>query len=205
MFEPRLISETAEWLVVDKPAGFLSIPGRGEGQVLIDWVRARDPDALVVHRLDRETSGVILFARTADAHRKAGIWFQRHEVRKFYDCLALGSSALPTFRVDEPIEGQPSRTQFEVKARYADAFLAQAMPTTGRRHQIRKHLASKGHPILGDREYRGPDEVAGVRVARVALHARRLELPSGEKFEAAWPEDFARWVSELAAAAGSAP
>lgn len=196
--EPQILAQTDEWLVVDKPAGYLTIPGRGEpSPVLIEWVRAREPAALVVHRLDRETSGVVLFARGKEAHRKAGIWFQKHEVRKIYDCLAAGEPSLPTFRVDEAIEGAPSKTQFEVKSRYRSGFLVQARPLTGRRHQIRKHLRARGHPILGDREYGGPTRVGTLTIPRVALHARILELPSGEKFEAPWPADFASWVEAL--------
>ncbi len=195
---PEIISESAEWIVLNKPAGWLTIPGRdpaSQAQVVNEWGRKRFGRVWVVHRLDLETSGVLLLARTAEAHRKAGLWFQKHEVRKHYEFLAQGNPARPVFRVDLPIESSPSRTQLEVKERFPGAavFLGVATPLSGRRHQIRIHLSHAGHPILGDPRYGGSRELA----TRVALHARRLTLPGGECFEASWPADFSGWVDQL--------
>ena len=119
MNEPALLAETPDWIALAKPAGWLTIPGRdpaSRAPVLKAWVDERFGRSFVVHRLDLETSGVILFARTEESHRRAGGWFQSHETRKHYDFLAQGSPKLPVFRVDLPIEGSPSRTQLEVKA-----------------------------------------------------------------------------------------
>ena len=194
--EPILISESADWVVVNKPAGWLTIPGRdpaSQASIVSEWASLKYGRIWVVHRLDLETSGVLLLARTAEAHRKAGLWFQRHEVRKLYEFLAQGSPTRPVFRVDLPIEGGPSRTQFEVNERFTSAFLGRAIPLSGRRHQIRIHLSHAGHPILGDPRYGGGKELAN----RVALHARKLSLPGGEVFEAEWPGDFSGWVEQL--------
>jgi 23S rRNA-/tRNA-specific pseudouridylate synthase len=147
-----------------------------------------------VHRLDLETSGVLLLARTPEAHAKASSWFQKHEVRKLYHFLASGQGLPePTMRVTEPIRGKPATTLLEARERLdRGTFLGWARPLSGRRHQIRIHLSSLGRPLLGDREYGGSEAFE-----RVALHAARLELPSGERFEAPWPGDFERWHREL--------
>lgn len=202
---PRIISQSASWVVVDKPSGWLTIPGRDRAQaekVLVNWLeRELGCPSWVVHRIDRETSGIVLFARNARAHQKASLWFQRHQVKKQYDLLASGQPGTPILRIRGPIEGAPSVTQIERRESFGHCFLARATPLTGRRHQIRIHLASLGHPLLGDSRYQGPREVViGARtlvIGRVALHAARLELPGHEAFEAPWPPDFQSWVEAL--------
>jgi 23S rRNA-/tRNA-specific pseudouridylate synthase len=208
MDSPVILHESPDWLALAKPAGWLTIPGRPSvaeleeaapgAPVLVEWARERHGPIWVVHRLDRETSGVLLFARNPEAHRRAGQWFQKHEVRKVYDCLAAGVPAAPTFKINSPIADAPSATQVEVVRRAPDAFLARVRPLTGRRHQIRIHLSRQGYPIWGDAQYGGEREPRpGLGVGRVALHAARLELPDGSRFEAPWPADFGEWVEEL--------
>jgi 23S rRNA-/tRNA-specific pseudouridylate synthase len=196
---PKIIALTAEWLVVDKPAGWLSVApsdrAASPDPVVLDWARALgEGDILPVHRLDRETSGVLLLARSADAHRKASRWFEKHEVRKLYHLLGSGPApAQPTLKRADPVGGKPATTLIEIRERFGEkAFLAFARPLTGRRHQIRLHLKALERPLLGDREYGGDPAYA-----RVALHAARLELPGGESFESPWPEDFSAWVDAL--------
>jgi 23S rRNA-/tRNA-specific pseudouridylate synthase len=201
---PKLIAETAEWLVFMKPAGWLSVPASPSARALgvselLSWAREKCGEAWPVHRLDLETSGVLLLARTREAHRKANGWFASHKVKKSYTLLGSGLPTLPTFKVKAAVGGSSASTVFEVQEKFsqAGAFLARALPLTGRRHQIRIHLAGQGYPILGDEKYRGPVAAGGVKISRVALHAQRLELPSGEVFEAEWPEDLRAWVSKL--------
>jgi len=197
-----LIAETSEWLVLNKPAGWLSIPGRSPGiPVLLELAQERWGKLWTVHRIDLETSGVILFARSAEAHKLANSWFQRHQVKKAYDCLAEGAPSAPVLRLKTLVAGAPSTTQVTVLERFSQGFFARAVPLTGRRHQIRIHLADAGYPLFGDSTYGGRriiDLAAGpLEVGRTALHASRLELPSGEIFEAAWPSDFASWLEVL--------
>lgn len=200
---PTILASTPKWLAVSKPAHWLSIPGRTSNQniqVLSHWA-AQQGARFIVHRLDLETSGVILFAKTAEAHREANQWFQNHEVKKAYHFLALQKLSSrpmnPMTKTNHPIAGQKAITQLEVQERYGECFLGRAVPLSGRRHQIRIHLSQSGYPILGDSLYGGPLEVRGVRVSRVALHASQLGLPTGEVFECPWPRDFTRWVEEL--------
>jgi len=209
--EPRILSETSHWIVLDKPSGWLSIPGRSgrsdggtQPPVVLRWVRERYSEALTVHRLDVETSGVMIFARGAEAHRQASLWFQNREVRKLYVCLASGRSPRPILKIQKPVEGAPCVTQVEVVAQFAAAFRAYARPMGGKRHQIRLHLAEAGHPLLGDSRYGGPRTIrsgqagaSSIGIERVALHAEALELPSGERFVAPLPADFLRWLAAL--------
>ncbi len=202
--DPAVIAQTSEWLVINKPAGWLSIPGRDPRQtapVLSTWVEENLERSWVVHRLDRETSGVILFARTEESHRKASLWFQNHEVSKVYECIAQGVPAIPVMRIKAPVGAQSSITQVEVKERFREGFVASVRPLTGRRHQIRVHLSGQGFPLWGDVEYGGPKRIrfdsVELEVDRVALHASRLELPSGESFSAERPDDFLLWLEVL--------
>lgn len=221
---PEILALTPRWLVVSKPAGWLTIPGReaggreaggresggrGDGRkgssnapapILIDWARSQHAPVWVVHRLDRETSGIVLFARSAADHQTANGWFQSRKVKKIYLCLASGSPPLPVFKLQQPIEGSPSVTQVEIKERFSAGFLAQVIPRTGRRHQIRIHLSQAGYPIFGDSLYGGWASVSSsfnlneIKISRVALHASSLELPTGERFFAPLPEDFQLWI-----------
>ncbi len=212
--QPEVIARTERWLVINKPAGWLTIPPsrpsadstQNPEPVLSAWAlqyeREQGGDKIwVVHRIDRETSGVVLFARTSEDHRAANGWFEKHQVRKVYDCLAVGEASMPVLTLRKPIQGAPSITQVEVMEAWREGFLARVAPRSGRRHQIRIHLADEGHPLWGDTRYGGPRtvQVGGqdLEVGRVALHAARLELPTGEKFVAPWPADFQSWVDRL--------
>ena len=201
--EPVLLQETERWLVIQKPAGWLTIAGRWEdtSPVLRGWVEENYGATFVVHRLDRETSGVILFARSAEDHRLANLWFMKRQIKKVYHCLCTHRAPAPILKIRVEVEGVPSRTQVEVMENYEEGFLARVNPLTGRRHQIRIHLSHEGYPLWGDSRYGGPVEVKlgekDLCIRRVALHATSLELPDGEKFEAPWPEDFKSWVEAL--------
>ncbi len=203
--KPQVLALTPRWLVVDKPAGWLTIPpSRPETSmesVLSAWAAQQHGKVWVVHRIDRETSGVVLFARTAEDHREANGWFQNHRVKKTYECLAVGQPMTPVMTIRKPIQGAPSITQVEVVEGYSEGFLARVSPRSGRRHQIRIHLAGEGHPLWGDTQYGGPASVKiggqDLAIPRVALHAAHLELPTGEKFKAPWTADFESWVRRL--------
>jgi 23S rRNA-/tRNA-specific pseudouridylate synthase len=216
--EPKVIALTESWLVLLKPSGWLTIPGRMSAQnkanqqeipVLSEWSKINFGSTWVVHRLDLETSGIVLFARNPEFHQKANLWFQKRQMKKIYHCLASGVPRTPIFKIQEPIEGASSTTQIEVKESFQEGFFAKVMPQTGRRHQIRIHLASKGFPIWGDSLYRGVSQIdfknefkSDVKtepflVNRVALHASSLTLPTGEVFEAPLTEDFSTWLEQL--------
>jgi tRNA pseudouridine32 synthase/23S rRNA pseudouridine746 synthase len=198
----RVVYEDADLVVLDKPAGLLSAPGRGPDKqdCLIARARLRWPDVLLVHRLDQATSGLLLLARGPEMHRTLSICFAAREVHKRYEAVVdgwlqgapgqedEGEIALPLMadwprrplqKVDP--QGKPSLTRWRVLARQQDTAgsgrttrLA-LFPVTGRSHQLRVHLQAIGHPILGDALYADAETLA--RSPRLLLHACELSLP----------------------------
>ena len=184
----------AACIVVVKPAGLPAVPGRGEHlhDCMATRVQAQFADALVVHRLDMATSGLMLFARGPDAQRAVSRAFERREVHKRYvavvhGCIdpAKGEIDLP-LRADWPnrplqvvdaAHGKPSLTRYRVLAHDAVANTSRVMldPITGRTHQLRVHLLAIGHPILGDALY--APAVVQAMAGRLLLHAESLRFP----------------------------
>jgi len=178
-------------LVVNKPNGLLSVPGRGahKQDCLITRLQVEFPDALIVHRLDMETSGLLVLARNTDVHRQLSALFQRRAVQKSYVAIvdgrveeAAGEIDLPLIcdwpnrprqKVDHQL-GKPSRTLFHVLGAGIDGHSTRVelVPETGRSHQLRVHMQSLGHAILGDRLY--ADKQAQARSSRLLLHAESL-------------------------------
>jgi tRNA pseudouridine32 synthase/23S rRNA pseudouridine746 synthase len=186
-----IIHRDARLLVLDKPSGLLAVPGRGPD--LQDCLAARAqrafPTALVVHRLDRDTSGVMLMALDAEAQRHASRQFEARTVHKNYRCVVSGAPAADEGLVDLPIgrdlsrppryridhdHGRPSQTRWRVLDRGGDTALLDVEPLTGRSHQIRLHLAVIGHPIVGDPLY--ADETTVALAPRLLLHATQLAI-----------------------------
>lgn len=200
-------------LVFDKPAGLLSVPGRGveKQDCLSARARARYPEALVVHRLDMATSGLIVMARGPDHQRWLSMAFAARLVRKGYVALIEGEvsqDADTTRTIDLPIgvdwpnrpkrvidfaRGKASVTGLRVLS-YEAARRATRValePLTGRSHQLRVHMQAIGHPILGDALYADPEVQA--KFERLALHAESLEFPhprSGHLLRLQSPPDF---------------
>jgi tRNA pseudouridine32 synthase/23S rRNA pseudouridine746 synthase len=146
--------------------------------------------AYLVHRLDRETSGVMVFARTADSHRRLSQQFESRAVTKRYVALVSGQMDTWTGEIAEPLRefgsgrvgvdpnGKSAVTGWQVRERLSDNDLLDVSPITGRRHQIRVHLYSIGHPILGDSRYGDDRPIGGA--PRLMLHASELTLPAQE-------------------------
>jgi tRNA pseudouridine32 synthase / 23S rRNA pseudouridine746 synthase len=195
----RLVHQDEHLLVVDKPAGLLSVPGRGADKQDCAWRRVRQQvaNALVVHRLDMATSGLLLLARGIESQRRLGAAFAQREVGKRYLAVVAGVPAERLFdaegwqlidlplsadwpnrprRIVDPVHGKPSQTRWRVLA--IDTARGQARlelePLTGRSHQLRVHLQALGHPILGDPFY-APPPVRDA-AARLLLHASELRL-----------------------------
>jgi tRNA pseudouridine32 synthase/23S rRNA pseudouridine746 synthase len=185
----HFLHEDAAILVMDKPAGLLTVPGRlpGRQDSLITRLQAARWDALLVHRLDCDTSGVIIFARTRQAQGFLGQEFEQRRARKTYVARVRGVISGEGGTVDLPLgsdweyrprqkvtpEGRPAQTDWQVISRSADETRVRLTPHTGRSHQMRVHMLALGHPILGDQIY-APETVASH--ARLMLHAESLSL-----------------------------
>ena len=183
----------AQCLVAIKPSGLLSVPGRGElaHDCLALRVQAAFADALVVHRLDMSTSGLMLFARGAAAQRALSAAFAAREVHKRYIAIVHGHFESAQGEIDLPLSadwpnrpkqkvdresGKPSLTRWRVLAfdSARNATRLELEPVTGRAHQLRVHLLAVGHPILGDALYAPPEVLA--QADRLLLHASSLRF-----------------------------
>lgn len=185
-----ILHEDDQIIVVDKPAGLLSVPGKlaGREDCLVSRLQAARWDALLVHRLDCDTSGVMIFARTKKAQGFLGQEFEQRRAKKTYVARVRGVVDGTRGRIDLPLcadwpnrprqmvsfeHGRPAVTDWEVTGRAPDETRMRLTPLTGRSHQLRVHMLELGHPILGDPIYAtGPARDA----PRLMLHAGTLGL-----------------------------
>ncbi len=178
-------------IVLDKPSGLLAVPGLGpENQDnLAGRVQQEYPEALVVHRLDRDTSGLIVFARDPESQRCLNRQFHDRLVEKTYFAVVRGCIERDAGQIDLPMRkdfehpprhridlahGRAAITQWRVCQRQSDRTRVELTPLTGRSHQLRLHMQQLGHPILGDKLY--ADEKALALADRLLLHATRLSF-----------------------------
>jgi len=199
----RLLSQGPGFVVVEKACGLLSVPGIGpeKADCLVARVASRFPGARIVHRLDRDTSGVMVLATDADTHRRLSMAFEARQVSKTYHAIVAGHVAGESGRIDLPLrkealgsakqivcheQGRPSQTRWFVESRLAcvptavrgvadppqPCTLVRLEPLTGRSHQLRVHLLSLGHAILGDNLYAPEPQVNAA--SRLCLHASTL-------------------------------
>jgi 23S rRNA pseudouridine1911/1915/1917 synthase len=204
---PQLVHVDDHVVVVDKPAGLVTAPtpesDRGD---LLDQLRGRFGDVWLVHRIDRPTSGLLVFARTAAANKQLGDAFKAHDVDREY--MAVVIAAADSRTIDRPIGGRRAVTHVAVRERLPDSTLVAVRLETGRTHQIRIHLAGVGHPVAGDRTHGGELERRfEPRPPRLALHAAVLGFThpaSGQRvrFESRLPDDLARWIERVRASGG---
>ncbi|MEM9838612.1 MAG: RluA family pseudouridine synthase [Pseudomonadota bacterium] len=200
-----VLAETESYLVLDKPAGLLSVPGKTEPDCLEARVRAHFPDALTVHRLDMATSGICVMARgkvnLADLQQQ----FERRQTSKVYQAIVAGritddfGTVNAPMRCDWPnrplqmidhVQGRHALTHWSVLERMESTTRVRLAPVTGRSHQLRVHMMSIGHAIVGDDWYADKD-IAGAS-ERLLLHAHTLAFKdpqTGEKrsFSASCP------------------
>jgi RluA family pseudouridine synthase len=203
-------------LVVDKPPGIACAPG-GWGQAPPSLFKTLEQDfgrLWLIHRLDKATSGLMVFARNAAAHREVSVQFESRRVVKTYHAIVCGVPSWEERSTRAPLRadvghshrtavdrerGVPAQTHFQVEERFQAHALLVAKPETGRTHQVRAHAAALGFPLLADRLYGAP---ATELILRTALHAASLELSyAGQMFHwvAPYPADFVHALEELRA------
>ncbi|MEQ9693078.1 RluA family pseudouridine synthase [Shimia sp. SDUM112013] len=186
-----ILHEDHEIVVVNKPSGLLSVPGRGAhlADCLLTRVQAAFPTALLVHRLDRDTSGVMVFGLTPHAQRNLSMQFEKRTTRKTYVARVAGHLEPKTGTVDLPLivdwpnrprqmvdheNGKPAVTDWRVLKHGESETRVRLMPKTGRSHQLRVHMLALGHVILGDPLYAEGQERDGYD--RLMLHSEELRL-----------------------------
>jgi RluA family pseudouridine synthase len=225
----RILYRDEAVIAVDKPAGILTVPGRGDASVALSAaVREVAKEALPVHRLDRDTSGVVLFALGRAAHRALNAAFESRRAEKSYAALVVGDVA-EARTIDLPLRagrknemrlananGLPALTEVRPAERFTKYTLCTCIPRTGRTHQIRVHLAAIGHPLAVDPRYgsesplrardlwAGAPDAEAVVMARTPLHAVSLRVPhpSGKGWllvESPLPDDLSRCLDLLRA------
>ncbi|HEY4507329.1 MAG TPA: RluA family pseudouridine synthase [Candidatus Paceibacterota bacterium] len=236
--EPAVLAESTHWVALGKPAGWLTHPdGRTNAPALSEWFVAKYPEAAgvgepqrtlageeiarpgVVHRLDRDTTGVVLLARTAEGYDHLKRAFAERLAGKRYRAFAWGNIVENEMTIRLPIgrargdfrkksasakargETREAETRVAVLARIVDGgehlVFIEAEPVTGRTHQIRAHLAAVHHPVVGDKLY-APGRSDALGFSRLALHALRISFPdldgARREIEAPYPADFAAAV-----------
>lgn len=189
----NILYQDRYFLVVDKPSGLLSVPGRGEDKqdCLISRAQVEFPELLIVHRLDMSTSGIIVMALDKDTQRLLSHLFAQREVSKHYIAVVAGKLETPVGLIDKPMicdwpnrprqiidyeKGKPAQTRYETIEYMPGNHTTRLMltPVTGRTHQLRLHCQSIGHAILGDSLYASPEVIAGAE--RLLLHATSLSF-----------------------------
>lgn len=221
--ESMVISKDRAAIVLNKPPGLATQGGSGTFQHvdgLLDAFADDGPRPRLVHRLDKDTSGVLLIARTPGSAAFFSKRFSGRSARKIYWALVIGVPEISDGMIDLPLakqpgtggekmmvdksgEGQPARSRYRVIDRAGNrASWVELQPLTGRTHQLRVHMAAIGHPIVGDGKYGGPDAFLSGSISRkMHLHARRLIIdhPDGDLIDvrAELPEHFAASLEQL--------
>lgn len=205
MAELEIIYQDDAFIAVNKPTGLLSVPGRGPDKqdCCLSRVMAQFPEALMVHRLDMDTSGLMLFALSIEVQRNLSLQFEKREIHKTYVAVVEGlimqdeglidypmrkdmTQRLPPKHIVDCVRGKKAVTEWEVLERSAKRTRVVLFPQTGRSHQLRVHMQALGHPIVGDNIY-------GIEDERLMLHALSLSLKhpeSGEMMALECPAPF---------------
>ena len=211
-----ILYSDADILVVNKPAGLATVPGSWEAgsTSLLQALEVEYGRLWVIHRLDKVTSGLVVFARNPEAHRNLSMQFEQHETHKLYHAIVNGVPAWEEHTARHPLrinvghshrtaidhaKGKPSETTLHVLERYDGYALLAASPKTGRTHQVRVHASALGFPLAGDHLYGAPPTNL---IARPALHAQSLEFSyKGQPFQftAPYPADFKQALAQLRA------
>lgn len=208
--QQTLLHRDAHFLIINKPAGLLSVPGKGDlSDSVITRLQAIEPDTLLIHRLDRDTSGILVFALNKAAQSHISKQFQNRQTDKQYHALVSGylsgkgsvdvpvnyDATRPPLHMADPSHNKPALThwqtieQFEINNEVVTRV--KLTPITGRSHQLRVHMQYLGHAIIGDTLY--ADELAQQLMPRLCLHAEQLSFfhpATGEQLNYLCPAPF---------------
>jgi RluA family pseudouridine synthase len=218
----KILHEDQYLVIVDKPAGLSVLPDGWEkdSEYLVKMLEEKYGKIFIVHRLDKITSGVMVFARDAETHRALNTQFENHEAQKTYHAIVEGNPKWEEKVAKYPLRanvghkhrtmvddknGKPSETRFRVIKRYPESALVEAKPMTGRTHQIRVHAYAVGHPLVEDVLYGAQDQYG---LPHPMLHAQSLSFvhPATNeriKFSAPHPTDFEEALERLNPSTGA--
>jgi len=185
--ELTILFEDDNIIAVDKPVGISTAHEKGRETILSILENRLNKKFFTVHRLDKEVSGTLIFAKNKDAHKYLSILFEQKKINKTYTALVHGVMDTDEGTIDKPIrqfgsgrmgidekEGKKSITDYKVIKRFDESTLLEAHPRTGRRHQIRVHLYHIGHPVVGDNSY--GDILIQKNYKRLMLHAKSVSF-----------------------------
>jgi len=216
ILDDLVLFENDDLLIINKPAGISTLEDRHDDINLLGLTRKKYPHIQTCHRLDKDTSGALIFAKNPESYRSISLQFEHRKVEKVYHTVVCGQSDFNETEINMPIvvrssglvyldkmEGKPSMTYFTTLQNFSQWSLVECRPVTGRKHQIRIHLKYAQHPIVGDAEYGGKDIFlvdikrkysvsdgeAKPIIGRVALHARSIlfTLPDGNPLKVEAP------------------
>ncbi len=199
-----IVHEDEDIVVVDKPAGLLTAPTPESDRNNLAGLLERRPGGgpvFVVHRIDLDTSGLLVFAKTDDANRALSERFRTHDLERAYLAVVAGSFPDHVKRIARPVNGRPAVTHVSVRERLGtQATMLDCRLETGRTHQIRLHARAVGHPVLGDDRYGAPFPLAPP--PRMALHATTLGFAhprtgAAMSLTSPWPPDLAAWLDRV--------
>jgi 23S rRNA pseudouridine1911/1915/1917 synthase len=200
--EHVILFEDDQIIVAAKPAGLLTAPtpesDRGNLSDLL--TRERGIRVFVVHRIDLDTSGILVFAKTEESNTELSHTFREHAIERHYLAVVDGNWPEDLLRIDEEVNGKSACSHFKVVERLGDrATLLQVRLETGRTHQIRVHAAGAGYPVLGDKQY---GRVSDLAPPRMALHAAHLAFKhpmagTDQSFDCPLPGDLDTWLTRL--------
>jgi 23S rRNA pseudouridine955/2504/2580 synthase len=207
MRKPRLAEhitfEDDNLLIINKPAGISTLADRSAPTNMLSWVQQHYPEATNCHRLDKDTSGILIFARNAESYKAISLQFQNRLIQKTYHAIVHGSTNFKETMVDVPLlskgsgnvvwdtrYGKPSSTTITTIKKFRYCSLVECKPKTGRKHQIRVHLKYVGHPIVADAAYGGDflflsqmkknyhqsGQGSKPMISRMALHALSVQF-----------------------------
>lgn len=227
-FEDWIVFEDEQLYFVNKPAHLSVLEDRSSDENLLKFARVHHPESQACHRIDKETSGLVIFAKNPEAYRRVSILFETRKITKTYHAVCEHPTEFKDYLINLPIEisskgkariskkdGKPSSTLVNTLQNYRDFSLIECNPFSGRLHQIRVHMAAVNHPLAADELYGGKlpylsqikrkfnvakSKEETPMIQRVVLHARGLRFESDKIYDIAapYPHDFEAFIKILA-------